>query len=264
MKARCGDLEVAWFEWGRGEPLVLVHGLADDHRAWRRVVAGLALDHRVIAYDLRGHGQTSLGRPDGSLGQLGSDLIALLDFLELEQADLCGFSLGGTIVIRAAIDRPERVRRLIPVATSSRVGRSVVPWYQERVELAEAGVDALHPVLEDDTRRQFAGAPKELADHWRMRRQSTADPRGFGNACRAMAGLNQQPLDPELGLVRAPALVIAAENDLHCPVKASEALVAAIPNAQLVVIAHSGHQVEVERPVELAAAIIGFGDRPWS
>ena len=66
MKARCGDLEVAWFEWGRGQPLVLVHGLADDHRAWRKVVAGLALDHRVIAYDLRGHGQTSLGRPDGS------------------------------------------------------------------------------------------------------------------------------------------------------------------------------------------------------
>jgi len=59
---------VAWFEWGRGEPLVLVHGLGDDHRAWRKVLPWLALERRVIACDLRGHGQTTLGAADGTLG----------------------------------------------------------------------------------------------------------------------------------------------------------------------------------------------------
>ena len=258
MRAHCGDIEVAWFEWGRGEPLVLVHGLADDHRAWRKTLAGLALRRRVIAYDLRGHGETTLGEANGTLAQLGSDLVALLDALELPSADLCGFSLGGTIVIRAAIDQPSRVHRLIPVATSSRVGRSVVPWYEERATLSAAGAEAVHPVLEEDTRQQFRGAPAEFGDHWRLRRQSTADPRGFGNACRAMAGLNADPLDPELGRVAAPTLVIAAENDLNCPVRAAEAVVAGIPGARLHVIAGSGHQVEVERPAELAAAILGF------
>src|SRR5204862_413369 len=58
MRARCDDIEVAWFEAGRGDPLVLVHGLGDDHRAWRRTVPDLLLRHRVLMYDLRGHGAT--------------------------------------------------------------------------------------------------------------------------------------------------------------------------------------------------------------
>src|SRR5438309_11208388 len=78
VRARCGDLEVSWAEWGRGEPLVLVHGLGDDHRAWRRTLAWLALHRRVIAYDVRGHGETSIGDPDGTVGQLARDLVLRL------------------------------------------------------------------------------------------------------------------------------------------------------------------------------------------
>src|SRR5256885_9845435 len=107
MLVRSGDLDVAWYQWGRGDPLVLVHGLADDHRAWRKVLPWLALDHRVVAYDLRGHGRTPAGAADGTLAQLGADPVALLDALEIERADLCRVFPGRTIVIRAAIDHPE-------------------------------------------------------------------------------------------------------------------------------------------------------------
>ena len=86
MRARCRDIDVAWFEAGRGDPLILVHGLADDHRAWRRTLPDLMLRHRVVLYDLRGHGETSLGNPDGTLGQLGADLVALLDALDIDRA----------------------------------------------------------------------------------------------------------------------------------------------------------------------------------
>ena len=258
MRASCRDVELAWFEWGRGEPLVLVHGLADDHRAWRRTLAWLTMERRVIACDLRGHGQSTLGEADGTLAQLAGDLVALLDALELDRADLCGFSLGGTIVMRAAIDRPERVGRLLPVATSSRVGRAAAPWYEERARLADQGAGRLHPVLERDTREQLAGAPGELADHWALRRQSTADPRGFANACRAMAGLHEEPLDPDLGRIRAPTLVVAAEGDTFCPPRAGEIIAAGIPGARLEVLPGSGHQVELERPRELSRAILSF------
>src|ERR1700745_3746503 len=88
MRATCNDLEVAWFEVGRGDALVLVHGLADDHRAWRRALPDLALRHRVVLYDLRGHGQTSLGEPDETLRQLGEDLVALMDAIGLDSAAL--------------------------------------------------------------------------------------------------------------------------------------------------------------------------------
>jgi 3-oxoadipate enol-lactonase len=258
VRATCRDIDVAWVEWGRGDPLVLVHGLADDHRAWRKTLAWLALERRVIAYDLRGHGQTTLGAPDGTLAQLAGDLVSLLDALDLERPDLCGFSLGGTIVLRAAVDHPERVRRLLPVATSSRVGRVAAPWYEERSRLADQGPDALHPVLERDTRQQFADAGGEFAHHWTIRRQSTADPRGFANACRAMVGLHTEPLDPHLGHIQAPTLVISAERDFLCPPKAGEIIASGIPGARIEVLAGSGHQVPVERPAELSRAIVSF------
>lgn len=218
----------------------------------------LALDHWVIAYDLRGHGETALGRADGSPEQLATDLVSLLDVLELERADLVGFSLGGTVVLRAAIDHPRRVRRLVPVATSSRVGRAAVAWYRERAALAERGSAALHPVLRDDTARQLEGAPDELEAHWRIRQQSTADPAGFANGCRAMVRLGAEPLDPHLSEIRAPTLVVAAALDPLCPPRAGEIIAAGVPGARLTVIPGCGHQVPIEKPAELSRAILEF------
>src|SRR2546430_11270194 len=79
MRSRCNDIEVAWHEAGRGDPLIIIHGLEDDHRAWRRALPDLMLHHRVLMYELRGHGETSLGAANGTLRQLGDDLVALLD-----------------------------------------------------------------------------------------------------------------------------------------------------------------------------------------
>src|SRR5690349_20092033 len=156
MRARCDDIDVAWFEAGRGDPLVLVHGLADDHRAWRRAVPDLMLRHRVILYDLRGHGETTLGNANGSLRQLGDDLVALMRSIGIEKADIAGFSLGGTIAMRVAIDHPERVGRLALVATSSKVGRAAADWYRQRVDMVEAGDPHLRETLDRDTADVYA------------------------------------------------------------------------------------------------------------
>src|SRR5437879_6350514 len=139
MLAQCNDIDVAWFKAGRGEPLILIHGLADDHRAWRRTLPDLMLRHRVILYDLRGHGETSLGEPDGTLRQLAVDLVGLMDALGVERTDVAGFSLGGTIAMRTAVDYPGRVRGLVLVATSSRVGRAAADWYRQRMAMVDAG-----------------------------------------------------------------------------------------------------------------------------
>ena len=220
VRITCGDLDVALFEWGRGEPLVLVHGLAEDHRAWRGVLPWLALHRRVIAYDLRSHGETSLGTADGTLAQLAGDLVTLLDAAGLERVDLCGFSLGGTIVLRVAIDHPDRVGRLVAVSTSSRVGRAAAAWYQERA--------------------------------------TKADDAGVVNACRAMVRLGTEPLDPELRRIQAPTLVVAAELDELCPPRAGAIVAAGIPGARLRVLPRTGHDVPLERPQELSHAVLAL------
>src|SRR2546430_2638488 len=224
MLARCSDIDVAWFEVGRGDPLILIHGLADDHRAWRRALPDLMLRHRVILYDLRGHGQTRLGEPDGTLRQLGADLVALMDSLALERAHVAGFSLGGTIAMRVAIDNPGRVRGLVLVATSSRVGRSATDWYRQRVEMVERNDSALRETLDRDTADVYAESPRELEPGLVIRRQSTADPRGYGNACAAMAALNASPLDTELHRITAPPLVAASDLARPSPPKAAQVI----------------------------------------
>ncbi len=258
MRARCDDIDVAWFEAGRGEPLVLVHGLADDHRAWRRTLPDLVLRHRVLLYDLRGHGQTTLGKPDGSLRQLGEDLVGLLDALEVERTRIAGFSLGGTIAMRVAIDHPDRIDKLVLVATSSRVGRTAAGWYRERLSMVKNEDSWLRETLDRDTADVYAQAPNELEEGLLIRRQSTADPRGYGNACAAMVALFVAPLDPELGQIKAPTLIVASDLDQHCPPKAAEIIHAGIPGSRVELIKGAGHAVPVERPGELAAAMNRF------
>ncbi len=258
MRSRCNDIEVAWFEAGRGEPLILVHGLADDHRAWRRAMPDLMLGHRVIPYDLRGHGQTTLGDADGTLSQLGGDLVSLMDVAGIEKADLAGFSLGGTIAMRAGIDHPERVHRLVLIATSSRVGKAAAAWYSERVEMVRNADRRLVETLARDTADVYAQSPDELDEGLLIRRQSTADPGGYGNACAAMAALHERPLDPGLPRIQAPTLVVASDRDQHCPPRAAEIIAAGIPGSRLEIIAGAGHPIPVEKPRELAAMINSF------
>jgi pimeloyl-ACP methyl ester carboxylesterase len=151
----------ARYEVGRGEPVVLVHGLGDDHRAWRRVVAPLMLTRRVVLYDLRGHGGSPLGDDaDGSLAQLGSDLIAVLDDAGIERATIAGFSLGGTIAMRAAIDAPDRVSALALIGTSSRVNSAARGWYEERAALVQNDDPELRATLDKDTEDVYRNRPR--------------------------------------------------------------------------------------------------------
>lgn len=255
MRAHTGDFETAWHDVGIGPPVVLIHGLADDHRAWRRVAGRLMLDHRVILYDLRGHGESSLGDPEGRLAQLGGDLLALCDALHLQRATLAGFSLGGTIAMRAAIDAPERVAALALVATSSRVGGAAQAWYLERAKMVDDGDEGLRDRLDQDTADVYRARPEETAAGLHIRRASTHDPRGYANACRAMAALREQPLDDELHRISAPTTILAGDQDQHCPPRAAQIIAERIAGSGMEVLPGAGHPLPVERPDETAEAI---------
>lgn len=261
MRTHADTDEVAWFTVGRGEPVVLVHGLADDHRAWRWVVAPLMLTRRVILYDFRGHGESALGAADGTLAQLGDDLVGLLDALGIARATVAGFSLGGTIAMRAAIDHPDRIEALALVGTSSRVNRVAREWYEARADMVDRADSALRNTLDEDTHDVYRNRPDQIPDGLTIRRQSTTDPRGYANACRAMASLNEAPLDDELSAITVPTVVLAGDVDQHCPPRAAEIIAERIAHSTLAVLADTGHPLPVERPTEVASAIADLGGR---
>ena len=255
MRALANGIAQSWYQVGRGEWVILIHGLGDDHRAWRKVLPSLMLDHRVLLYDLRGHSESDLGEADGSLHQLSEDLLSLMDALEIPKAILVGFSLGGTIAMRAAIDHPERVAGLGLIGTSSRVNSTAASWYLERAAAVERSDPGLRRTLDQDTENVYREQPDELQHGLTIRRQSTSDPAGYANACRAMYSLHGEPLDDELSGIDVPTVLVAGEADQHCPPKASQIIANLITGSSVRIIPGTGHPIPVERPDEVVEEI---------
>ncbi|QJD84339.1 alpha/beta fold hydrolase [Cohnella herbarum] len=103
---------LAYVEAGNGRPIVVLHGFCGSHSYWDEVLPLLAVHGRVIAPDLRGHGESTAGEGVYAMEKLAEDLAALMDELELPQIDLIGHSLGGYIALAFAEKYPERLRTI--------------------------------------------------------------------------------------------------------------------------------------------------------
>lgn len=258
---RLGDVEVAYSDHGSGPPVVLVHGLAEDQGSWpepQRELPG----RRTVAYDLRGHGGTGLGEADGTLAQLGGDLVALLERVT-GPAVCVGFSLGGTVVLRAALDRPDLVKSAVVLGTSSVVGRAAVEFYERRIALVRSGdAGAVRAALREDTAAAVVRADAATVDTVVDQRVAAlGDGGGYVNAARAMAGLRDAPLTPELGRVRCHVDVVGADGDAFCPRKAADILTGALPDAEYHEIAGAGHLMNVDRPERVTELLRRLLDR---
>ncbi|HEX5041809.1 MAG TPA: alpha/beta hydrolase [Candidatus Polarisedimenticolaceae bacterium] len=114
-----GDgVPVAYTLAGAGEPtLVFVHGWAGDRSEWGRVMRALAPTHRVVSLDLPGHGESGSDRKDWTVEVFGSDVVRLLEALELRRVVLVGHAAGGAVALAAAARAPERVVAVVGVDT---------------------------------------------------------------------------------------------------------------------------------------------------
>lgn len=112
-----GGAKLYYEEKGKGSPILFTHGASWNHKQWRPQVSYFAKSHRAIVWDVRGHGYSSLpgGRVDPE--DFSRDLIGLLDHLHIEQAVLCGLSMGGHISLQTAIRYSSRVKALVLIGT---------------------------------------------------------------------------------------------------------------------------------------------------
>lgn len=249
-----GDIEVAYTEAGTGQPVVLVHGLAEDRTTWRVQQKELT-DLHTYAYDLRGHGDTSLGHGEATLAQLGDDLIGFLEKVT-GPAAVVGFSLGGTIALWAAAERPDLVTRAVVLGTSSVVGRAAVGFYGDRIAQAQDTNSAeFQGALRDDTAAALTVAHDRLDDVLSARRRAVGNGLGYINAARAMAGLNEAPLTPRLADVTVPVDVVGATGDTFCPAKAAAIIIEALPDATYHEIPDAGHLMNIDNPDAVTAVL---------
>lgn len=244
-----GDIEVTFTRAGDGPAVVLVHGLAEDHHSWRAMQDATS-DATTYAYDLRGHGGTSVGDANGTLDQLRDDLLAFLEQIT-GPATCVGFSLGGTIVLSAAAQRPDLVTRVVALGTSSVVGRGAAGFYAGRIELFR-GTDRTEQeaALRTDTAAALHNPDSDLDGVTRARLAAVGEGHGYINASTAMAALAQAPLTETLTTIGAgiPVTIIGADHDTFCPKKAADIILGAVDHATYTEITGAGHLMMVDQP----------------
>ena len=211
-------------------------------------------DFSTWAYDLRGHGGTTLGACDGTLPQLGGDLIALLE--RVGRATCVGFSLGGTVALWAAAERPDLVERVIAIATSSIVGRKAAAGLDERIALCGRGDDqAVREMLLNDTNAQLAKGVVEAEQLLPQRLEAIRDVGGYVNGARAMRWMHDHPLNEGLTRIEASVLIVAGELDVVCPPVAAEIMLEHLPGADYEEIPGAGHLLNDEDPAALTTIL---------
>jgi pimeloyl-ACP methyl ester carboxylesterase len=250
---RLRDIDVFYRVAGTGRRLVLLHGLAQDHGMWRHQQEHLD-DFTTIALDLRGHGQTSLGDADGTLAQLGADLVAFLEYVG--PSTCVGSSLGGTVVLWAAAARPDLFEGVGVMVTSSVVGTAAEAGLRERIEIFERGdADEIRAVLRADTDAQLALDTVDVDALTDERLAAIGNRGGYVNGARAMARLHDEPLTDALAKIGHRVLIIAGEKDVVCPPRAAQIMVEHLRDAAYVEMPGVGHLVTDEDPGVLTATL---------
>lgn len=220
------DIQLHYTCYGDGPVLFLLHGNGEDSSYFEHQIAEFSRDFCVCAVDTRGHGLSPLGSAPFTISQFADDLLQLMDQLELEQADILGFSDGANIALTFALRHPDRVCRLV-LDAANLYPEGLEPW------LLESFLQCYEAVCRSDAPdAAFQAALLELM-------------------------LNEPHIDPaELSALHMPTLVVAGDRDI-IQFEHTLLIASSIPGARLAVLP-GGHEVAREHPHAFNQTILAF------
>ena len=277
-KVHVGDIDIAYKMLGKGDPLLLFNGASDTMAAWDpSFLRSLSSNHTVIVFDSRGLGNTTAGSKPYSIQLLANDTAGLLDALNIDRADVFGYSLGGFIAQQFTVSYPEKVNRLILAATTCG-GKNGIPAPPEFIKLQSDIVNkSLNNIsLTAEEIKSLSSA--SLGSGWiRLHPESLDIPANITTFQQMKPGLSQNAMNnqknaafawaatnwsgacDELAKIAKPTLVITGTDD-NLLVPHANALVIAgkIPGAWLVQIKDAGHAVMVQYPEEVGKIVNTF------
>jgi 3-oxoadipate enol-lactonase/4-carboxymuconolactone decarboxylase len=233
--------------------LVLSHSLGLDHAMWDEQVDDLLPYLRLLRYDTRGHGASSVSAGDYTVAELGRDVLALVDELGVERFAFCGLSLGGIIGQWLAAQIPERLTGVVLANTSPRPDTQTME--QRRRAVIEGGM-----TLVADTVMGRFFSPSHVSRNpprvaWARRTLLATNPKGYAGCCAASRDWDGIEA---LGHIRVPCLVIGGDRDVPMPwAQHGELLAQRIPGARAVLLP-AAHLSSLERPRSFSAALAQF------
>lgn len=246
---------------GSGPPVLLVHGYTGTRGHWGPVALALAeAGHRVIAYEQRGHGDSTAGDDGFTMAALGDDMRAVLEHLDLRDVTIAGHSMGGmalqSYLGRHASSARNRVR--LAVLTSTGPAPSPQPAMLVRVAPALLGSAVLDNVLGDPRKgsfglRQIVGTEVKLSHLDAARRTLLSTP--HATRAGAFKMLTDFDLSVDLDAIEVPTLIVVGTRDELTRIDQSRRLDELIPHAELHVFEGAGHMLPWERTEELTELI---------
>jgi pimeloyl-ACP methyl ester carboxylesterase len=246
---------------GTGAPIVLVHAGIADARMWDPIVPALAADHRVVRYDLRGYGRSTI--PPQPFAH-HDDLAAIFGRLDLGPAVVIGASYGGEVAAALAIERPELVRALVLVNTLAGM-REPSEQLHAGWRTVSAAMDRgdVPGAVEIETRMWVDGPHRQPAEvDARVRERVTAMNAAIFARIDEVEAAEERELDPpvvdRLDAIAAPTLIVLGALDQPDATASATTLAAGIPHARLVTIPDAAHLPSLERPEAFTQAVRAF------
>jgi 3-oxoadipate enol-lactonase len=222
--------------------ILFSNSLGTTHELWNPQVPALSRSFRIIRYDTRGHGLSAAPPGEYTIGQLGSDALAVLDAVGVPRASICGLSLGGLTAMWLGIHVAERVTSLTLASTGARI--SSFGFWQERIEQVRTA--GLESIVEGGKGRWFTApfraAHPDAVEH-QARMLTAGSPEGYVGCC---AALRDTDLRDEIAAITAPTLAIGALDDPVTPPANAEFIKARISESTLAILPGS-HIVNVEQ-----------------
>jgi 3-oxoadipate enol-lactonase len=232
--------------------LVLSNSLGTSLEMWEEQVPRLAERHRVLRYDQRGHGRSPAPPGPYSIAELARDALELLDRHDLARVSWCGTSLGGMTGMWLALNAPERIERLGLCCSSAHIPTR--EWWLERAATVRA--EGTRAMVDSARERWFSpafGERQPEAVERALRMLLDASPEGYAGCCEAIA---DHDLRAELQGIRAPTLVIAAEDDPATPPEHARLIAEAVGDARLVLLEEGRHLAVVEHADDVARELL--------
>jgi pimeloyl-ACP methyl ester carboxylesterase len=240
---------------GAGDPIVFIHGNMGDRRHWDHQIQALANRFRVIRYDVRGYGRSSVPSEEIAYSD-HQDLAALLDHLDVVAAHVVGWSMGSAIAIDFALTYPGRTKSLV----------SVGPWVSGySSEAAKRDVFSLLATIQAAFAHGRPTAVRVLMEGFAATIRDPAAGAEFARIATDYSFVSRgqrQSLSPvaagRINAIRVPTLILTAEHDISACLEVADLLDRSIPDSTKVVMGGTGHMLHMERPEEFNRHLTNF------
>ena len=258
--------------YGSGFPVILIHGYGAKKEIWKPQIVDLRKKFKVIAFDLRGTGESDRPNIHYTMKMLAEDVNGLTDFLLIEKAHIIGRSFGGMIAQNFTLLFPQKVEKLVLIATN--YGRTNTEW----VEIPKNGRLEEVETLKHDPLKAFkqkskwvfhikfrkemeANPTKKFYDIFSMEdliRESTVNPSRPQDIINQAEAMKTHYTLEKLGEINHKTLLIAASHDRQTPVSVMSEMNKRIPNSELKIINEAGHFITLSRASEVNKIILDF------